>query len=200
MTTALHPHAGHDIPDDIDVLHGDARQHLGAGALGGVRQGLRGEVRVGLTVTRRLDATDERVDEHWDALQDLLAAEQARLEAEGGRSLAPRLEGRHLLRVVCKVDVAGGEPAHVLAELVRQACPQAPRLDGGRDLAQVAPVLPHPSPVAARLLAGDPALLQQCDPQPAAREVVRGAAAHDAAAHHHHVCRFPHDAPPARAR
>jgi hypothetical protein len=101
--------------------------------------------------------------------------------------LAPGAEGGDLGLVVGEVDVAGGDPADVLAELVREAGPDGARGDGEGDLAEVAAVLAHPAPVAAGLLAGDAALLEQDDVEASAGEVVGGAGADDATAHHDDV-------------
>ena len=65
---------------------------------------------------------------------------------------------------------------------VVHALPQPQALDDQRDLARIAPHLAAPAPVAARLLAGDVALLAQHDRDALAGEEERRAGADDAAA------------------
>ncbi len=62
------------------------------------------------------------------------------------------------------------------------ALPQTQGLDGERDLGEIAPHLAAPAPIAARLLAGDRALLAERDRHASLRETERGGGADDAAA------------------
>jgi hypothetical protein len=66
-----------------------------------------------------------------------------------------------LLVLFCEEQAAGLAIADVLADLVRQTPPDVHALDDHRHLTRIAPLLPDPAPVAARLFAGDMPFLAQ---------------------------------------
>ena len=77
--------------------------------------------------------------------------------------------------------------AHVLANLILEAAPDAQSLHDHGHFGGIASLLPHEAPVAARLLAGDAPLFAKRDGEAALGEKPGGRTADDAAADDHHI-------------
>ena len=102
--------------------------------------------------------------------------------------VAPLLELGELPLVLRQVHAArGGELEVPLSGLLRESPPDPVRLHHDGQLVAVAPLLAHPAPVAARLLARDPPLLDQRDLRAVPREEPGGRGADDAGADHRDV-------------
>src|SRR5690606_12571445 len=90
----------------------------------------------------------------------------------------------------CREHASRLRKADVLADLCLQAAPDVHALDHHGQLANVAPLLAHPPPVAAGLLAGNVALLAQRGLDALAGEKPGRGNADDAAAYDHDVGRL----------
>src|SRR5262249_36845079 len=89
---------------------------------------------------------------------------------------------RVILRAVADIEDAGAAKAGLPADTRVQAFPETQRFDDQRQLARVAAHLADPTPVPARLLAGNDALLAKHHRDAALGELQRGRGADDAAA------------------
>src|SRR5262249_39149272 len=78
-------------------------------------------------------------------------------------------------------EVPALDPLDISVELPLETAPDAVRLHHERHLERIPPLLSHEAPVAARLLTGDLAALEQRHPRASPREVVRRRAAGDSA-------------------
>jgi hypothetical protein len=170
----------------LDSTHGRAAQDPGAVALGATRnrgdraRGLRTAVASSVQRARPALAAHENPPE-------LAAGDEARVERVIMRDGKPFAELLELRAVFRKVQRAALVEANVLTELAGQILPESKALHHERQLDRGPALLPHPAPVAPRLLAGDPALLEQHHGQSGAREIVGRRAADDAAADDHDV-------------
>src|SRR4051794_38524559 len=99
----------------------------------------------------------------------------------------PVLMPRHLGVGLDAVQDAGRAKARLGVDDLVQALPLAQRFDDQRQLARIATLLADPTPIAARLLAGDLALLAQGHRHAALGEMKGGTGADYAAADDHDV-------------
>jgi len=105
------------------------------------------------------------------------------------RAQGPRFPLREVGRPRGDVNQAGATKARIDTQLAAELAPDFQALHGQRQFAQVAMLLAAPTPVAAGLLAADPALLEQGDGEPLLRERIGRGAAGNAAADYHDVGR-----------
>ena len=154
----------------------------GAFTEGGIGDGRRGFLRLGAAVARRVERGRPAARRARQEPVDLVRSDQAGVDLIGLSLREPRLVLCRLLRRLAEIDDAGlAKPGLGLSARVH-ALPQAQGLDGERDLGEIAPHLAAPAPIAARLLAGDPAFLAQRDRHASLGEEERGRGADDAAA------------------
>ncbi len=115
---------------------------------------------------------------------EVAGAEQAGVEPELARDGQPLLEARQRRVVIGEREVAALYPLDIGAQLALEAAPEPVRLHHQRHLGRIAPLLPHESPVLARLLARHAPALHDRHAHTAPRQEVRGRAADDAGPHH----------------
>ncbi|CFL81305.1 Uncharacterised protein [Bordetella pertussis] len=94
--------------------------------------------------------------------------------AARGGGLLPALPGPQLGRIVGHEHHAGLAKARIHAGIGLHAAPQVDAQPGQLQLADIAPQRAAPPPIAAALLGGHPALLDDRDPHAEPRQFVRG--------------------------
>ena len=147
----------------------------------------RGHLRLGLAVARRVEGAGPGFCGAGQQARDLGAVDDPRVELVVAGMIEPAGEAREVVLVLGEIhDAAGAKPGLGLDPLVHPL-PQPQALDDQRDFAGVARHLAAPAPVAARLLAGDVALLAQHGRDAPLGEEQRGAGADDAAADDHDI-------------
>jgi hypothetical protein len=109
-------------------------------------------------------------------------AQQAAADLMLARMLQPALPARELGGIAGQIENAMTAESGIGADLLLQPAPDRQALLDQRNLGFVAALLAAPAPIAARLLAGDAALLDQHDGDAAARQEISSRAADDAAA------------------
>ncbi len=128
------------------------------------------------------DAADQGTGQPGNTLAQFTFGEDFGLQPDGGGAGLPAVEVVHLGFCGGDVDVAFLRPSERLAEFGFEPLPELAGMDAEGEFLEVAAVLAHPAPVAARLFVRDGTLFQQHNGLPAFREVVGGGRADDAGA------------------
>ena len=146
----------------LDPPHGTVGEDRCPGPARCPGDGGRRLLRLGATVAPGVEAALGQAGGTGQQLRELGPAEQARVELVGPGVLEPGGTPLQLLIGLAGVEDAGpgGSRSRPPTSLVH-ALPETQALDDERDLARVTPHLADPAPIAARLLAGDVALLAQ---------------------------------------
>ncbi len=146
-----------------------------------------GQLRLGLAVARRVERAGPGFGDAGQQPRHLGAVDQPRVELVFAGMLQPSLHVAELLRGFAEIHDARGAKAGFRIDGAVHPFPQPQALDDQRDLAGIARHFAAPAPIAARLLAGDVALLAQHDRNAALRQKKRRAGADDAAADDHDI-------------
>jgi hypothetical protein len=146
-----------------------------------------GQRRLGPAVAGRMQAADPFLAAIRRLRLGLGRAQQAAADLMPARVLQPALPAREFGGIAGQVENAVAPKPRIGPDLLLQPAPDRQALLDQGDLGLVAALLTTPAPIAARLLAGDAALLDQRDGDAAPRQEIGRRTADDAAADDDHI-------------